>query len=330
MDHERFRGELDRLGYDEAKQVACINAVENFERHLAAASGGASLETTTQEQTYSYCERLAVEGRNPPNTFIGIGAYARMIGNHGPLLAIIDVVAGHNIMGNIRKFTAEEVGEELRDEIFEGLEIPPLGTRQAEWVQVTSALMPRMEAALDRETIHRILERDVREVDLTRFDDFKARYEDVGDIDVFLKDRRRQHLEMLEGYRDRGDLYFNQLVTQELIDFVREHPEIGGGVRHGNTIVEMKIPYRGIEYLSATDERMKQYYVCHCPWVREAIPRDDISISPTICDCCPSYNRRPWDAVFGEGVHSEVVESALLGDLWCRFAIHIPEGAFDS
>jgi hypothetical protein len=112
-----------------------------------------------------------------------------------------------------------------------------------------------------------------------------------------------------------------------VIDFVRRTPEIGRGVREGHTIIETKIPHQTIEYLAATDDRAKQYRVCHCPCVKESIPRDDLDVSPTFCSYCPSFNAKPWEVTFGQRLETEVLESGLRGGLLCTFAIRLPNGS---
>lgn len=146
-------------------------------------------------------------------------------------------------------------------------------------------------------------------------------------IDAFLEDRGKRHLDNLIKQRDEGTPYFNQSIDDDVIEFVRATPEIGRGVRRGNTIIGIRIPHQSIEYLAATDTKMKQYHVCHCPVVKESMIHDDLAISPAFCDFRPSFNAKPWEVIFSQQLEYEVLESDLRGGIWCRFAIHLPEGA---
>ena len=143
-------------------------------------------------------------------------------------------------------------------------------------------------------------------------------------IDAFLKDRGERHLDNLIKQRDEGTPYFTQFIDDSVIDFVQQTPEIGQGVREGNTIIEIKIPHQSIEYLAATDKAAKQYHVCHCPLVKESIAHDEMAISSAFCDFCPSFNAKPWEVIFGQKLQYEILESALRGDIWCKFAIYLP------
>jgi len=71
---------------------------------------------------------------------------------------------------------------------------------------------------------------------------------------------------------------------------------------------------------------MKRYYMCHCPLARASILSGEPEISPTWCYCSGGYEKLKFDVIFGEPVEVEVLESALVGDPRCRFAVEIPEG----
>ena len=114
--------------------------------------------------------------------------------------------------------------------------------------------MPRLEAAADRETVERILGSGLRDLRDEYYADFKTRYEEFGDIDAFLEDRGKRHLDRLIGHAENGTPYFNQMIDDAVLDFIRATPEIGRGVRNGRTIVETKIPHETMAYLEATDE----------------------------------------------------------------------------
>jgi hypothetical protein len=82
------------------------------------------------------------------------------------------------------------------------------------------------------------------------------------------------------------------------------------------------------EYLVEKDEQKKRYYYCHCPWVKEAFKESDRPISPVFCNCSAGFYRAYWEIVFDEPVQVDVLESLLMGDSICKFAVHIPESVF--
>ena len=78
------------------------------------------------------------------------------------------------------------------------------------------------------------------------------------------------------------------------------------------------------EYLATTDPVLKRYYYCHCPWAREAIKAGNVHLTATFCNCSGGFHKKPFEAAFGQSLKVEVLESAIKGDMRCRFAIHLP------
>ena len=243
------------------------------------------------------------------------------------VVGMLDLLGGYEMLGRIYERVASELGTDVRDRVFAGIDLPALGTPPLEWVRTIAVALPRLEAEADPAAVKHVLDDGIREFREDAYADFKRQLEESDSIDAFLEGRRLRHLDMLKRHRDEGTLYYDQKITDDLIDFVERHPEIGGGVHEGDTIIEIKIPHRGAEYLATDDERVKRYHACHCPLAKESIPRDDLPVPPSICEICPSFNRKPWEVAYGRRLESEILESALRGGLWCKFAIRPPASA---
>jgi len=327
MNRQAFRELLEGLGYAEDRMSDCESGVELFEEFLKLESPAKTLDRADETDVGPFSASLIERELNQRSRFVGLYHYAGMIRNYSLQVGVLELLDGYEILGNLHRFVGEELGEETKRAIFDGVELPVIGTRPLEWARVASVVMPRLEAAADRETVERILGSGLRNLPDERYLDFKARYEEIGDLGAFLEDRGVRHLDRLAEHAENGTPYFNQMIDENVLDFVRRTPEIGRGVQDGNTIIEVKIPHQTIEYLAATDDRAKQYHVCHCPCVKESIHRDDLTASPTMCAFCPSFNAKPWEVTFGQRLKTEVLESGLHGGLWCRFAIHLPESA---
>jgi hypothetical protein len=139
-----------------------------------------------------------------------------------------------------------------------------------------------------------------------------------------------EFIAQLERLREDSRLYFTQPITGEVIEFVQAHPEIRQGVREGNVLYEAKIPYMAQKYLHEADERLKRYYYCHCPWVRESLKEGDVAVSPTFCLCSAGFHKKAWEVIFEQPLRAEIVETVLQGDPWCKIAIHLPERALEA
>jgi hypothetical protein len=322
---DEFRSYLVEYPYTEEQIAVCVDGVGLLEAYLAALPHPVTLGDATADHVASFASLMVAEARNERQRFVGIYFYAGMIENFGLQVGVLELLDGFEILGNLYRAVGEELGEEGREAIFEDVALPPIGSSPLDWTRVNAVVFPRLEATTDADTVKRILRSGLRDLGDADYIPIKERYEAIDDIDAFLEDRGRRHLEGLTKHRDEGAPYFNQPIDDDVLEFVQANPEIGRGVRGGNTIIEIKIPHQSIEYLAATDLRTKQYRVCHCPVVKESMAHNDLSISATFCEFCPSFNAKPWEVIFGQKLEYEVLESAKRGGKWCKFAIHLPE-----
>ncbi len=152
----------------------------------------------------------------------------------------------------------------------------------------------------------------------------KQQYAEIGNFDIYLETKRREFIAQLEQIRDEGGLYFSQEITDEVVEFVRNDPEISQGVRVGKILYVTKIPYMAKEYLKETDPQRKRYFACHCPWARESLMQAEGPVAAQFCRCSAGFHKKPWEVIFDQKLEAEVLESVLQGDMRCRFAIHLP------
>ena len=143
-------------------------------------------------------------------------------------------------------------------------------------------------------------------------------------VSGLLKYRHESLLSELEEHARSGKPWYEQLITPEVVEMVRQNPEIQAGVQIGDSIFVTKIPYAPVAYMKEDDPRLKRYYQCHCPLARASILDESFAVSPLFCYCSGGYEKLVFDVVFGAPVQVEVVESALAGDLKCRFRIRLP------
>jgi hypothetical protein len=326
MKRDELRDLLADYAYSDKQVNDCLSGVELLETFLAGAASSKTLETSEANDIPAFASNLIAQDLNERNRFVGIYLYANMIGNYSLMVGVLDLLDGFEILENLHRVIGEELGEETQAVIFDGVDLPVMGTMPIEWMRTNAVLFPRLQDAASPEIVKTILRSGLRNLPDERYLPIKERYENFADIDAFLEDRGRRHLDNLIKQQDEGTPYFNQFIDKSVIDFVRSTPEIGRGVRQGNTIIEIKIPHQTIEYLATTDLTAKQYHVCHCPLVKESIGYDALRISSAFCDFCPSFNAKPWEVIFGQKLQYEVVESALRGGIWCKFAIHLPAG----
>jgi hypothetical protein len=326
MDKRGFRAYLLERKLREEQLNSFVSLVERFEGFLNEAGRSGALDSATADQVNAFSAALIAEGDNTWDHYIALLRYAAFAKNRPFFVSVMEYLDGQEALGNLHRKVGEALGEAKRDEIFEGVDLPPLGTPNTEKPRLTQTVVGRLEKA-DPKACKAILSSGLRDLQDASYANVKATFEEAGSVDAFLKTRREEFLAELEKHKQEGTWWYVQVITDEVIDYVRRHPEVSTGLREGNVVYEAKIPYMAKEHLAETDERMKRYYYCHCPWVRESIRTGDVEVSPTFCNCSSAFHKKKWEVIFGQPLRAEVVETVLRGNPWCRFAIHLPEEA---
>ena len=325
MDKEGFRHYLtDReQPVPEEQIVANMKMVERFEEFLKQFDK--TLETAGEEEFEKFSAILIKEGADTYLDYAGISRYAYFIKNMDLYLPVLGIFDGGEVMSVLRERLGEHAGKEIREQILPENDLPPLGMPNVEKMKVTREIVNRMEKSLNPETCKKILT-DVAH-GLPR--DFRKRerekYLEAGSIDEYLKRKRANAIAELEKHRDEGTLFFNQYISDEVVEYVKSRPDVLSGERRGDTIYHTKIPYMVQEFLDAKDEKMKRYYACHCAWARESILDDEVEVSSNFCHCSGGFTKQPWEAALDQPLEYEMVKSVLKGDDECSFVIHLPD-----
>jgi hypothetical protein len=329
MDEKGFRafvveGRRVRKDLSEREIKSTIKLVKEFERSLSKRSPPRTFDRATKRDFEAFVKQLARTGRNTEESIIAFIRYARFSGNKSVELSGIQMLDGATVMESLSEILMDSVGPDEHGRIFRGITLPAIGSSMKTWPKVTKKLMDRLEANLDERTWKGALLSGPHTAPAEYYLPEKAKYEKTRDIDGFLKQRADEFIGLLTQHMTEGTLFFNQEIDENVLKFVRDNPEIAGGVRRGDVIYETKIPYMTREYLREKDKTKRRYLYCHCPWVREAI-KTGLEVSANFCYCSAAFHKKPWDVIFGKPVEAEVVKSVLAGDLVCRFAIKIPK-----
>jgi hypothetical protein len=325
---------LDKEGYrryltnrenpiPEEEIVETTKMVERFEEYLK--QFGKSLDNASALEVNKFSKVLIDEEMNTYTSYVALSRYGYFIKNTDLYLAVLELLDGAEVMNVLNQRLREHVDVVKRDKILPNKDLPPLGLPSSEKVDVTRQVLKKMNKVLTPDDCKKVLvdvahglPRDFRKGEREKF--LKA-----GSIDEYLRKEREEGIAELEKHRDNGTLFFNQYITDDVVNFVKSRPDVLVGERRGNTIYHTKIPYMTQEYLNATDERMKRYYACHCAWARESILGDAAEVSSEFCHCSGGFIKQPWEAALNQSLEVEMKKSVLKGDLECSFIIHLPD-----
>ena len=324
IDRDAYRQFLSTRQLNQAQIEQHFELAEGFEEFIGAM--GLPPDRSKTNAGRAFIAALAGEGGDSYDNILALARYGRFTGDNDVYLAALELLDGGEVMNNLYERLAQAVGEVLRDQVFEGLPLPTWGMPTTARPRLMQAVLERMQRLVDPLVIDALLSACLRDLPDEAYQADRQLYAETGDFDRFLEIKRRQFIAQLERLRETGGLFFNQEITQAVIDFVRSSPEISVGVRQGNILYVTKIPYLAAEYLAESDLLKKRYYACHCPWARESILRSDSVIPARFCLCSAGFHKKGWEVIFEQPLQVEVLESAIQGDLRCRFAIHLPEG----
>ncbi len=312
-------------GLTEATIRSHIRMVKEFESFLRKRGLGKTFKNANAVDVRAFVKKLSKEGRCTFDNFIGLLRYSRFVDNRAAELTLIVLLDGSNVLGDLCKNVEKKYGRHRAAEILGSYTPPPVGTPPKQMPKATSDFLDRLESKVGVEEARLILLKSPHAGPPSYYADDIREFKEAKDIDEYLRMRHEGFLKVLKEHMENGTLFFNQAIDEDVINFVKDNPEIGGGVRRGNTIYCTKVPYMAIEYLCEKDRTLRRYHYCHCPLARESIVQGR-KMSRNLCYCSAGFEKAPFEAAFGKPVKIEVLKSVLWGDLVCRFALKIPEG----
>ncbi|MFX0204610.1 MAG: hypothetical protein ACFFDT_01395 [Candidatus Hodarchaeota archaeon] len=320
---EQFKSFLLESNVPENMIPNLLNAVNGFIQFIEEKNE--TIHSFSYGKLIEYADKLASKDKLAArHLIIGLWRYFPFIEKHHHVEEVIDIAESAPAMDNLYSRIADWHGETVRDEIFQDIEIPPLGAHPEKKPQVTKIVMKRLEEKLGEEKAIELLRPCLHEGAPVGTDIEKL--QELKDLDKFLSIKRQKFIDEVEKHRKEGTAMFAQLVDDEVLAYVKTIPTMGAGVRNENKIIVTKVPYQIKRFLTVDSDYMKRYYWCYCPWVRGAIKDGtEKEISPNFCYCSGGYFKLYWDKMFDQSIKVEPLETALWGDMVCKFAIEIPD-----
>ena len=321
MNRQILRNHYEKRGFPAQQADEAVSAVEALERWLSIHSG--SLDTVQAPQMRDYIRLLIEQEQNALETLLALARYFYLTGRNDIYVYFTSLLGRIGVIESIRDRLGTLESLETAQELIDPLPRPPLGADPLEYPAFTRALMERLEARLPLETVRCALAGNHHQIPAEAFEEEKKLYQASVSMDDFLRAQHKNQVATLQQHCDTNTVWFEQLITQEVVDFVAANQEIQSAVREGNTLYTTKIPYDPTRYLAETDETMRRYYACHCPFVREAILRGETDISDNWCYCSGGFVKYPYEVILGRELRVDLLQSVLKGDSVCRFAIHL-------
>lgn len=227
-----------------------------------------------------------------------------------------------DVMNKLSEVTNELYGPDVWQKIFGGVEMPEIGWTMNEMSDFTLSIDNHYQNVTPKVDYERACEIVAHCFPGWNTNGRKT-FLSINNIDVFCEKLRNDFIKELERCRDTGDLFFNQKIDDIVIDYIKANPHV---YRKESKIIATKIPFLAKKYLAETDDKMKRYYACHCPWARDSILNETNSVSASFCHCSLGLEKKDFETAFARDLDGRIVSTVLeKNNLQCIFEIDIPK-----
>jgi hypothetical protein len=300
-----------------------VAAVKAFEETLG--KKGKDLTSAALSDLKAHIDGLIKSGENSDERLVALYRYFWLVKRNDFFSYFATILGGHGVYDSIGEKLGAVVGEEKRKKVFKGFKQPPLGSPVDAYPACTKELLDRLGAELTPEQVKEVLAGNHHRIPASSYEGAKKRWEEAKSMDEFLKGEHQRLVDELEETMKSGRLWYEQVITPEVVEFVKGDRTIQNGVVKGNKVLKSKIPFDPDKWLREKDPKMKRYYACHCQLAREAILKGEELPLGTFCYCSAGYEKYPLEVALGVPLKVEVLESVLSGGDRCRFAVTIPK-----
>lgn len=323
MDIKKLKELYIKRGFSDKKTAEAVTCVLKLEQYLTKLSS--NLKDCSLSSIKQYIEILLSEGDIPVDTLLAIARYSYIINRTDIYIYFTKLLGGIGVLDNIKKRMTKYAGKETTDKVFSGFSYPPLGTPIASMPRYTEDLMNRIKESIPSNQYKKILAGNNHGIPQSSMQKEKEHYEKSESLEQYLIDKHKRSVNELQEYCDTKKVWFEQVITQPVVDYVKSNQELLSAVKKGNHLYVTKIPYDTVSYLKAESDKEKNYYACHCSFAREAIVTDEDNVNEDWCYCSAGFAKYPFEVILDRKLNVKVLKTALGGDGLCRFKISLEE-----
>jgi hypothetical protein len=330
---KEYRQRCAGRGLDEAATDAALAVVGD----LAAEEGGPDgrLGNVGPAAIESFIARRAAAGRAGEDALVALARYFLVLAaadrdSAGAANEVTRLLYSYlspiGILPAMSARLASLHGEAIRSRVVSGIAFPVPGSPPRAYAAPTAAFVAALERELGAGAAHRVLAWNVHGIPPEAFAGERALFLAAPSIQAWLDGYHARQVAVLEAHAADGSLWFEQRITRRVVEFVRESPEVLGGVVEGGRVLMTKIPYDPDRFLGSGDPLERRRLACHCPLAASSITESGAGVPSPWCSCSAGFEKFLLDVAFGEETRAEVLESVLGGSERCRFAVTIPPG----
>lgn len=157
MDEDGFRDHCIKRNVKEETIRVHIGVVKDFEAFLKKKYGNKDFSSSSISDMQSFVAHLMETGKNTIDRFVALIRYANFVNKREIVAFLFGFIEGFGALEKLSDTLKQTMGESKRDEIFAGINLPPLGTDPNDKPKIAKRIMERLEAALDEKTLKEIM-----------------------------------------------------------------------------------------------------------------------------------------------------------------------------
>lgn len=318
MNQELFISRYERFNEEPETIQLSINTIIAFEEFLAK-----DIEDVTLQDIQTYMDHLIDTHANKWNSVIHIARYFYYVDMKDHYIQMTKYFNSLGVLEHIVDRIGRYEGEDIKQAVLDDIYLPPFGTSPKELPEYTKRFVDILNKKLGKDSCNYILAGNNHRIPASSQDKEKEYYKQANTFQQYLSDRHERKVAELQEHLDNNQIWFEQIITKDVVDFVKDNPEILSGVIQDDTLYITKIPYDVKRFLETEDETMKRYHACHCSFVKENIKTEQLDIDKDWCYCSAGFAKFPFETILGQELHISLLETPLDGDYLCRFAIDL-------
>jgi hypothetical protein len=322
LEEKTYREYLSKRGLKGMAVENAVAAVGEFEHSLEAENK--NLVSASLDDLKAYIVGLVSSGGNTEGRLVALMRYFWLTKRNDLYSHFAAILGGQGVYASIGEKIEKDVGPKERHKVFDGFDEPPLGSTPDAYPACTREFLERLGAVLTPDQVKSVLAGNHHRIPVEHFAEMAKRYEKASSMEAFLRGEHGRLVTELEETMKAGRLWYEQVITPDVVEYVRRDQTIQNGVLEGDVVIKSKIPFAPDKWLREKDPRMRRYYACNCQLAREALLTGAERPLGTFCYCSAGYEKLPLEVMLRRPLEVEVLESVLMGGEKCRFAVKIP------
>ena len=323
MELSKLKAFYEKRGSSANETEAAVQTFSYYKKYVEET--GKTLKTINIDDIKQYIIVLTEERKNTLQNLIALARINYLLDNKDVYIYFTQILERENIIPNMREHIEKTIGKDLSDEIYSSLMTPAVGAPPETAVEFTKSIVESLESRLSEHECRKALTANAHGMPKEAFQKEREKFLEAESLEAYLDDFHCRSVKTMKKHAKSGEVWYEQIISNETADFVKENKEVLGGVLRDEKILWTKIPFKPSQWLKETDPEKKRYLACHCPVAREALNEHKTKIPKAWCHCTSGYIQQRFNAIFDQETDVECLESVLNGDDVCRFAITVPK-----